>query len=257
MCLIVVAWKKHPDYPLILAANRDEFHDRAAEPMGWWDGETKLLGGRDLQAGGSWLAVSRTGRIAAVTNVRETRPTPVRSRGEIVTGYAGDSVSATDFAARLPVSDYAGFNALLGDRNGLHFLSNRHDDPGVDTAIARPLEAGSYGLSNATLDTPWDKLLRTRQRLDDAIDEKTLTLDRLFDLLADREPAEKEDESSARLPSGIARAASAPFIVSPDYGTRCSTALLWRSDGHIEIAERRFAANGEASGESRFVFIAD
>lgn len=256
MCLIVFSYRQHPDFPLILAANRDEFHARPTAAMGWWPDDAPVIGGRDLAAGGSWLAVSRSGRLAAVTNVREARASPAeRSRGEIVAQFVNGDRPATQFASSLSARRYAGFNALFVQPDSATFASNRPGDDGNDLAPGLPLAAGTYGISNASLDTPWEKTENSKAVLASLIDAPGVMLDDLFDVVADRNPAEDCQASSAGLPPDIARAASAPFIVTPDYGTRCSTALLWRADGHIEIAERRFDATGELRGESRFVFL--
>lgn len=250
MCLIVFAWQQHADYPLILAANRDEYHARPTEAMGWWPDDASVVGGRDLEAGGTWLAVARSGRFAAVTNFRETPPpAPQKSRGEIVSRFVAGADSAFDYAGRLQPDAYAGFNTLLGDGKQLVYASNRADR-------GQPLEPGVYGLSNALLDTPWDKLTLSKQTLGRRIETGEVRLDTLLDVVDDRSPKPDAERIAGGLPASLAQAASAPFIVTPDYGTRCSTALLFRADGHIEIAERRFSAAGELSGESRFVFVA-
>lgn len=252
MCLIVFAWKRHPDYPLIVAANRDEYHARRAAPISWWDQRPSLLAGRDLKAGGTWLGVSRRGAVAAVTNFRENvRSVSEQSRGEIVTGYLAYGRSPSAWLSALDGNDYAGFCAIATDGKELAYRSNRGDE-------TRPLQPGIYGLSNASLDTPWPKLLRTRERLSDLVTSEGLQLDDLFELMADRQPADSDGDGdrAADLPFQMPREFSAPFIVSPDYGTRCSTALLCRADGHLEVAERRFNADGVNAGESRFVFVA-
>lgn len=249
MCLIVFAWRQHPDYPLILAANRDEYHARPADAMGWWQDRPDVLGGRDLEAGGTWLAIAKHGRFATVTNYRDKVATEAaRSRGDIVTRFVVGRDSPHRFAKALDGELYAGFSALVADRDALVYHSNRDD------ATAR-LGPGVFGLSNAALDTPWPKLVRCRNALDAAIADGRVSLDTLFDILADREPAAAEEVAAVDLPFEMARAISAPFIVTPDYGTRCSTALVWRADDHVEIAERRFDAAGELAGESRFVFL--
>lgn len=249
MCLVVFAWQQHADYPLILAANRDEFHARPAEPMAWWRDRRSILAGRDLQAGGTWLAVARNGRFATVTNYRENATsTALRTRGEIVTRFLGSDDEADAFAGALDDDSYAGFSVLVKDRDQLIYKSNRGD-------AATRLNPGTFGLSNASLDTPWPKLVRTRGALETAVREERPSLDVLFDIVADREPAQEFETSAADLPFEMERAISAPFIVTPAYGTRCSTALLYRADGHIEIAERRFEPSGKMSGESRFVFL--
>jgi uncharacterized protein with NRDE domain len=250
MCLIVFAWQQHPDFPLIMAANRDEFHARPTEPMGWWEDTPALLAGRDLKAGGTWLGVSRDGRVATVTNYRESiAPVSERSRGEIVTAFVGDRRPPDTFLDAIDGHRYAGFSALATDGTSMVYRSNRGD------AVTR-LEPGVYGLSNASLDTPWPKLLRTRSRLASLAKREDILLDDLFDLVADREPASDAELRDTDLPFEISRPLSSPFIVMPDYGTRCSTALVCRADGHVEIAERRFDASGATMGESRFVFLA-
>lgn len=249
MCLIVFAWQQHVDYPLILAANRDEVHARPAEPMAWWPDKPSILGGRDLQAGGTWLAIAKNGRFATVTNYREnTTSSNTRTRGEIVTRFLENDDNAETFTESLDDGSYSGFSVLAKDRDQLVYKSNRGD-------AATRLDAGTFGLSNAALDTPWPKLVRTRDALNTAVREERLNLDTLFDIVSDRQPADERETAAANLPFEMERAISAPFIVTPDYGTRCSTALLFRADGHIEIAERRFEPSGELSGESRFVFL--
>lgn len=254
MCLIVFAWQAHPEYRLVLAANRDEFHARPAAPLGWWPDEGNILGGRDLQAGGTWLAAARSGRFATVTNYREDlAPHPgVRSRGELVTHFLADSRSALGFAEALDGNDYAGFSLLageLGDGDELAYVSNRGDP-------ARALTPGLYGLSNASLNTPWPKVLRSKARLTSLLQDR-VDADALLALLADREPGSSEDIADAiadDLPPEMARAIAAPFVVTPAYGTRCSTVLLVSASGEVAIHERRFDPAGAPVDESHVQF---
>ena len=249
MCLIVLAWQTHPDYPLILAANRDEFHARAADAMDWWRDNPTILGGRDLRAGGTWLAISKRGRIATVTNYRENGPVIAeRSRGDIVTQFVAGIDSPERFAATLDGAAYAGFSALVAERDTLVCSSNRGD-------VATTLGPGIFGLSNASLDTPWPKLVRCKARLKAVIDEQSFSLDSLLSIIADREPPTTEELMRQDLPFAMTRPISAPFIVDSDYGTRCSTVLRYRQDGYVELAERRFDPSGDVAGESRFVFL--
>lgn len=250
MCLIVFAWNRHPDYPLVLAANRDEYHARPAAAMAWWDEKPSLLAGRDLKAGGTWLGVSRRGAVAAVTNFREhVQSVSEQSRGDIVTGYLASGRAPSAWLSSLDGSEYGGFCAIATDGSELAYSSNRRDE-------TRRLQPGIYGLSNSTLDTPWPKLLRTRERLSGLLSAGEPQLDDLLDLMADRRPLDADSTDPEDLPFQMPREFSAPFIVSPDYGTRCSTAVLCRADGHLEVAERRFDASGANAGESRFVFVA-
>lgn len=255
MCLIVFAWRAHPEYRLVLGANRDEFHARPAAPLGWWTDEPDLLGGRDLEAGGTWLALARSGRFATVTNYREDlRPHPgLRSRGELVTRFLTDTDTALAYANELDGDAYAGFSVLAGRLDGareeLVYVSNRGDAP-------RAVAAGVYGLSNASLDTPWPKVLRSKARLESVLAEG-VGVDRILALLADREPGSGEDIADAiadDLPEPTVRAIAAPFVVTPEYGTRCSSVLLVRQNGAVVVHERRFDPAGAAMGDTRIEF---
>lgn len=246
MCLVVFAWRVHPEYRLVLAANRDEYHARPSEKAHWWPDRRHLLAGRDLQAGGTWLAVSRQGRFATVTNYREMqRPTgKLLSRGEIVSDFIDSRESPENFAHAIDGKAYAGYNLLVADREHLVYSSNRGESP-VD------LKPGVYGLSNAALETPWPKLVRSRDRLRQLIDSDAINEASLLRLLADRQPAPVERIDSAGLPFQLAQAVSAPFILSTDYGTRCSTSLLWSESGDVEFCERNFDAKGNTTDTIR------
>lgn len=249
MCLVAFALRAHPDYRLVLAANRDEFHGRPAEAMHWWRDHPEVLAGRDLEAGGTWLAVSRSGRVATVTNYREDlrRKHSGRSRGELVRNFATGDDSASDYCRGLNPLDYAGFSLLASDGERMAYMSNRGDD-------VRDLEPGIYGLSNAALDTPWDKVVRAKAALESLVEADRLQAEYLFELLSDREPSPADDYSGTGLPPALARAVSAPFITAGEYGTRCSSVLLVGTSGTVEIHERRFDGAGEPVGEEQFSF---
>jgi uncharacterized protein with NRDE domain len=248
MCLLVIAWRPDETHRLVLAGNRDEFHDRPAAAADWWD--DMILGGKDLRAGGSWLAAHRSGRYAIVTNFRE----PIeegrgpRSRGELVTRFLEGDATPHAFARQLASRgrDYAGFNLLLGDADTLVYHSNRGRGP-------EELEPGIHGLSNHLLDTPWPKLARTRARFN-ALLEEGADSEELLAMLADRKPAADGELPETGIGPEWERLLSAPFIVSPYYGTRCSTVLKLRADGEMEFIERRFDAAGNCAGESVFRF---
>jgi uncharacterized protein with NRDE domain len=249
MCLIAFAWQRHPAFRLLLVGNRDERHDRPAKALQWWPDHPDLLAGRDLQAGGTWLAVSRHGRFATVTNYREPEVSQrgLRSRGGIVQRFVAGTASPQAFAAELDGNRYAGFSLLFTDGHELWYLSNRGDPP-------RQLEAGVYGLSNAALDTPWPKVIRSRAGLQQLIDDDRINREALIRLLQDRAPAPAGEVDFGEIPFDVARLRSAPFIVAPEYGTRCTSALLWTSDGEITLAERRFDADGRNVGETAITF---
>lgn len=253
MCLLVVAWKSHPRYRLVVAANRDEFHDRPAAPLGWWNDDARVLAGRDLQAGGTWLGVSRSGRFGAVTNFRELERAPAPdapSRGRLVPDFLATEVPPEDFVgATAGAADrYAGFNLLLSSPGSLHYLSNRVAEP------ARALSPGIYGLSNHWLDSPWPKLMRARARFAEVIESGDAEAAAFFDLLADRDPAPGEAMPSTGLPPDLERALSSPFVRHERYGTRCSTVVLVGHDGRTTVAERRFDPAGVQTGATRLEF---
>lgn len=249
MCLVVFAWQSHPRYRLILAGNRDEAHRRPTQDAHWWPDNESILAGRDLQAGGTWLAVGKTGRFATVTNFHEgqTGRAGRKSRGALVTGFVAASESAEVYGSAVAYDEYAGFSLLISDGDAMSYLSNRDD-------LEAKLDPGIYGLSNASLDTPWSKVVRARSTLESLIDSDSINETELMRILADRTTASVDDVQAGGLPFDIARALTAPFIVAPDYGTRSSSTVLWGKDGVIEFCERRFDPSGKTTGESRFRF---
>ncbi|MGH8177386.1 MAG: NRDE family protein [Steroidobacter sp.] len=252
MCLLVLAWKHHPRYRLILAGNRDEFHDRAAAPLNWWQDDPRILGGRDLKAGGAWLGVARSGRFGIVTNYRDLQA-PVEgapTRGNLVPRFLTGATSPKEFLDDLrgAAPRYSGFNLLVGGSRALYYFSNR--GPNAPTALA----PGVYGLSNHLLDTPWPKLTRTRTRFEKLLGEPDVPSEGLFAMLADREPAAVEHLPSTGLPEDWERVVSAPFIVNERYGTRCSSVLLVERNGRTILQEHRFDAQGVQTGASRFEY---
>ena len=252
MCLLVLAWQVHPRYRLVVAANRDEFHARAAAPMAPWPPPAQLIAGRDLQAQGTWLGIDPLRRFGVVTNFRELAPARpgAPSRGELIPGYLQSpaQLSAEDyFAALAPrAADYAGFNLLLSDREALWYGSNRAPQ------FARRLPSGVYGLSNELLDTPWPKLQRVRRGFEAWLTSATAAPGELFALLSDTTPAAPAERGGGTLPPDWAKALSAPFVLHSQYGTRCSTLVLLEPDGALYLAERRFDARGQRSGETEF-----
>jgi uncharacterized protein with NRDE domain len=245
MCLIVVAWRTHPDFPLVVAANRDEFYARPSAPAAPWAEDPRVLGGRDLEAGGSWLAVREDGRFAAVTNVREPGvPRAGRSRGLLVRDFLLGGQGAGPYAAGIPGGDYPGFNLLLGDGRSLWYRSNRDGAP-------RDLPAGVYGLANQLLDTPWPKLLAAKARFSAALESLPDT-GPLFELLADPETVPDPLLPRTGLAPEWERMLSAVFVRSDTYGTRASTVLGLGRDGGLRLEERRFGAQGAWVGTIRF-----
>jgi uncharacterized protein with NRDE domain len=252
MCLLVLAWQSHPRYRLIVAANRDEFHDRPAAPLGWWPDDPSILAGRDLRGAGTWMGAARSGRFGVVTNFRELeRPAAgAPSRGELVTHFLSAATSPREYLDDLHgrAARYAGFSLLLGGPASLYYYSNRN------SSAAKPLERGVYGLSNHWLDSPWPKLLRTRTRLSELVAADRADPESLFELLADRVPADLDETPDTGLPPEWERALSSPFVVHDRYGTRCSTVLLVEHDGRTTMCERRFDTSGNTTGATRLEF---
>ncbi len=257
MCLLVLAWQAHPRYRLVVAANRDEYHERPAAALAKWPPPAALIAGRDLRAQGAWLAVDRERRFGVVTNFRELqRPRlGAPSRGELIPRYLSApaaGVSAAQFFAALEpqAGSYCGFNLLLSDRDSLWYGSNR------STPFARPLSPGVYGLSNELLDTPWPKLQRVRRGFEAWLARpQPGSPAALFELLNDRTQAADEaalPRSGSGLPPEWERILSAPFVLHPQYGTRCSSVVLLEPGGRLYFAERRFDPRGEPAGETEF-----
>lgn len=259
MCLLVLAWQAHPRYRLVVAANRDEFHERPTAPLAKWPPPGEILAGQDLRANGTWLGLDHRRYFGVITNFRELqRPRPeAPSRGALIPRYLADG-SAGAFLTGLEseASRYSGFNLLLTDDDSLWYASNRTQP------FARELRPGVYGLSNQSLDTPWPKLRRVRRRFDTWLAHGSSGLREpanaaaagLFDLLDDRATATATEE----LPqTGISpeweRVLSAPFVLHPDYGTRCSTVVLLEPSGAGYLAERRFDSSGMLTGATEFV----
>ncbi len=245
MCLIVFAWRPGHALPLIVAANRDEFHQRPTRALGPWPDAPGVYAGRDLEAGGTWLGVGPGGRFAALTNIRQPgQPSGKRSRGHLVAGFLEGALSARDYLAEVAgeVDTYAGFNLLVGDGQVLGYL-HAHD------AVPRVLAPGVYGLSNAALDTPWPKLVRARQALERTLD--TPEPERLLALLADETPVPEAELPDTGVGLATERLLSTAFIASPHYGTRARTVVIVDAQGRRQLIERSHGPLGVAQGEVR------
>jgi uncharacterized protein with NRDE domain len=218
MCLILIGWRTHAKYSLVVAANRDEFHARPAATAAFWPDHPQILAGRDLQARGTWLGIARNGRFASVTNYRGGHdPSAAQSRGALVTGFLLDEFSPGKYVSKVKPDNYSGFNLLLADRDELWWLSNR--DGG-----SKRLEPGFYALGNLLLDTP--EVMEVKARFQAA----PVAIEPLFSLLA-----------TAR-------------IVAPAYGTRCSSVVLAGTSGRMQFAERVFDAAGADGSTLRYEF---
>jgi uncharacterized protein with NRDE domain len=250
MCLILVVWRKHPQYRCIIAANRDEFHGRAADPAHWWADRPQILAGRDRVAGGTWLGITRTGRFAAVTNYRspEPRREDAPSRGKLVTdSLESPHPAAEDLAAlRRTGPAYNAFNLMFSDGRE---LCVHESVPG----LGRVLSPGIYGLSNHLLDTPWPKVERAKERLQSLLSESADPAS-LLELLRDDRPASEEELPATGLSLARERTVSSAFIRDSDYGTRCSTIIRIDHRGKASFDEWTWDASGSESDRRSFQF---
>ena len=238
MCLILLAYDVHPEYRLILAANRDEFYDRPTLPLAFWKDHPDILAGRDLKSGGTWLGISRSGRFSAVTNYREPGGPKLDalSRGHLVSGFlSGDSPSQAYLEAVSAVGPtYSGFNLIVGDALGLYYYSNR--GPGI-----HKLERGWYGLSNHLLNTPWPKVEKGIALLKSAVlDSGPVNMDPVFHLLKNGDVPPDDRLPDTGVGMEWERILSPMFIQSPGYGTRSLSVLLIDRNGSVQIAEQTF-----------------
>ncbi|MGH8288533.1 MAG: NRDE family protein [Steroidobacteraceae bacterium] len=250
MCLLVLAWQAHPRYRLLIAANRDEYHDRPAAALSRWPAPDDILAGRDLRAGGTWLGIDRRRRFGVVTNFRDLvrAPPGAASRGSLIPRYLAGAAGPGEYLGALEheAAGYGGFNLLLADDTSLCYGSNR------GSPFARALSAGVHGLSNERLDTPWPKLRRVRRRFENWLGCRSdAESGELFALLGDREPAADGLPNTGLSPEWE-RTLSSPFVLHESYGTRCSTIVAIEPTGRCYLAERRFDASGACSGESAY-----
>ncbi|MEP6609678.1 MAG: NRDE family protein [Burkholderiaceae bacterium] len=266
MCLMVLAWRSHPDYPLILAANRDEFYLRRTRPAAWWGHAVSVLAGHDEEAGGTWLGITRRGRFAALTNVRapSERNPHAPSRGTLVlSALQSPQAPAAWLQSNAPrMGAYNGFNMLVGDvgplddrgfgpEPRLDYYSNRKQEG------ASALQPGVYGLSNADLDTPWPKVTRAVVGFACAIASR-VDVQPLLHLLANRELARDAELPSTGVPHKWERALSPIQIRANGYGTRSSTVLAVRNDGHTTFFERSFdPIDPERFSDRHYEFMID
>lgn len=242
MCLIVFAWQVIPGLPLLAAANRDEFYERPALEAHWWADQPDVYAGRDLRGNGTWLGITRSGRFAALTNVRNPllQRADAPSRGALVADFLSGSDSAAEYIEALSADagQFNGFNLLVCDGAEMIWYTNAETD---DPRNGMPLPHGVYGVSNGLLDTPWPKVLRTKAEFASLMCQGA-PADAYFDMLSDT-----ARPSDCRLPhTGVPleweRILSPVFIESPGYGTRCSTVVHLLQDGSAQLSERQACA---------------
>ena len=240
----------HPDYRLIVAANRDEFYTRPAAPLGYWPDHPDVLAGRDLKGSGTWLGVNRSGRIAAVTNYREpaAHMENAPSRGLLISDFLAGNASLKQYLKTVSKKSraYNGFNLIAGDPSGLYYYSNRG-------AQVRHLQPGLYGISNHLIDTAWPKIKRGKKLLQGQLSgRETINIKKIWKFLADRCLPADEELPDTGVGLQWERILAPLFITSSDYGTRSSSIVLMKYSGQITFMERTFlnSAKGIETGET-------
>ena len=250
MCLILFAWRAHPEHALVVAANRDEFFDRPSRAAAFWDEHPELLAGRDLTANGTWLGVTRSGRFASITNFRnpaERMPT-APSRGQLVADFlAGTDSPSAHFTAVAPrAQQYNGFSMIAADGQSLAFFSNRE-------GAVREIDPGVHGLSNHLLDTPWPKVVTGKSRLVELLG-RPFNPEACLEMLGDTEPAHEQHLPDTGVGAERERKFSSIRLAGGDYGTCCSTLLRLGTDGKADFWERSYGANGGVTGSVHLSF---
>ena len=237
MCLIVFAKNIHPKFKLIFAANRDEFYNRPSEQAEFWPEYPDLLAGKDFQAGGTWLGITKQGRFAAITNFRDLKnlKNDAPSRGNLTLNFLISDISPTDYYAKLKpnLNKYNGFNLLLGTIDELFYFSNMTD--GI-----KKIETGIHGISNAILDTPWPKVKKGTQDLHKLLQQDEIHAFEVIDILKNSNPAKDEELPDTEVGLELERMLSPIFIKSEKYGTRCSSVVMVDKENNVKFVEKFF-----------------
>lgn len=237
MCLIVFAYKYHPKYPFILAGNRDEFHERPTQKLHVWEGDPEILAGKDLMAGGTWLGINQHGKFAALTNYRDLsnikEPTP--SRGYIVSDILQSELSTSDQLTVLAPDfpNYNGFNLIAGTLDDLYFVSNHGDH-------IQKIKPGLYGISNASLNTPWPKINSALEDFSAALNKDRPDENEIFELLCNTKRYPESMLPKTGLSPEMEKAVSSVFILTEDYGTRSSALLMFDKNDKITFTEKTY-----------------
>jgi uncharacterized protein with NRDE domain len=249
MCLIIFSYNMHPRYRLIFAANRDEYYNRPTGPLCFWDDAPDVLAGRDLKHNGTWLGVSRTGRIAAITNFRDPgfQIENAPSRGHLVSNFLVSKESPKTYMEHIKSMGHRfnGFNLFIGDRTDLFYYSNRKDH-------IEKLKPGLYGVSNQFLDTPWPKVVKAKAGLFKLTDNTDyIDHEDIFDMLKDRSYPPDSELPDTGVGLGWERIFSPLFIKSESYGTRSSSVILMERSDRITFLERTFIPGDRIEGEGK------
>jgi uncharacterized protein with NRDE domain len=250
MCILFFAIEQHPNYPVIICANRDEFHQRPTQAMYWWPESTNknaLLAGKDLQAGGTWLGLNKQGRFSALTNFRQPQlfDKNKQSRGELVLQALAKQDHELTTQLEKYAHNYNGFNLVFGQLNNLtcfDSVSQKH----------QKLRAGFHSLCNGALDDVWPKMAQGQDQLAKAIQNSLLDINKLFELMTNSEQAQTEYLPNTGVPLDWEQRLSSIFIVSPEYGTRTTNIITVDNEGNISVYDRSYNVQGECIQEQHF-----
>ncbi|MDO9553580.1 NRDE family protein [Rhodonellum sp.] len=250
MCLIAFNWNNHPEYKMVLVANRDEFFERPSAPLQLWD--SGFYAGKDLRAGGTWMGIHPNGRFATLTNFRDLknpRKDPT-TRGNLVKDFLEGTLDPKEYLTMIQKEkdEYEGFNLVIGNHEKLYYLSNYAD--GI-----QEVEPGLHGLSNAFLNTPWEKVKIAKSGLLEKIEAQELDLENLIPTLHSRQMEPDHLLPDTGLSVREEKQLSAQFInVGDYYGTINSTVILWKHTGEVEMMERTFHQVEKRFADSKVIF---
>ncbi len=253
MCLIVLGRNIHPKYKLILVANRDEFYERPTQIAHQWEGPLKLLAGKDLEAGGTWIGINRVGHLAAVTNYRDpiSYQKNKASRGQIPVNFLSEKMPAETYVEELSKQsgNFNGFNLLALDQESLVHYNNQNGNPSK-------LDDGIHAVSNATLNTPWPKVVRAKELFESVIGGN-FSHDDLITMMGDDKTADPQDLPDTGIPKDLEEAVSAMCIRTEKYGTCSTTAISLSHDGEVQFTEKSYPVGKRIEGVKRFSFKVD
>lgn len=251
MCLFLLAKNTHRDFKIIIAANRDEFYERPAKEADFWEEDQNILAGKDLKAGGTWLGITRTGRIAAITNFRDLKNIKENapSRGELTLNFLKSNNSPEEYYNKIKdkASEYNGFNLIFGIKDDLYFFSNQSYE-------FLKLESGIYGLSNCLLDTLWPKVEKTKKELNEMLSSTSFNYEKIFNILSDKSVAPDEQLPDTGVGLEFERVLSSVFIESPEYGTRSSTVILIDRNYRVNFIEKVFLPGNKENIKKEYTF---
>ena len=250
MCLIFISYQKNPDYPLIVAANRDEFYERPTASAKFWNDYPSVLAGMDLEQRGTWLGITKTGRFAAITNFRNPalNKESARSRGELTRDFLTGEGPAAEYIEKAHKQRglYNSFNLIIGDSSEFYYCSSELEH-------VKKLAPGNYGLSNGLLDSDWPKVTRGKQLFGECVNKQPNN-SCLLDILTDQTQAKSEELPNTGIEQELELTLSSRFISTPLYGTRASTLLTIDKNGQVHFLEKNHPISGRHGSSQEYTF---